>query len=190
MDAITYLQKQFANINAIFHSIADDLTDEEWVTRPASEQNMIGYTVWHIPRIQDTHVQTWIRGIPEVVHGERWTDWRQLKQYGNGVGISLAEADYVAHSVQQADVMEYANAVNQEISIWLKELNESDLDILPDISQHLSAFPEYQTPGYVEGASGLFDQPIWSQLMRPCIGHVHRHLGELEIVKDILRKGK
>jgi len=187
MNAITYLQKQLANINAIFHGLADDLTDQEWVARPAPGQNMIGYTVWHIPRTQDAHVQTWIRGTPEVVHRDRWPHWRQLKRHGNGVGISLAEADEIAHSVQRAEVMEYADAVHQEISAWLKELNESDLDQLPNIPQHLSRHPEYQTPGFVEEASGLFDQPIWSQLMRPCIGHIHRHLGELEVVKNILR---
>jgi hypothetical protein len=50
MNTTTYLQKQFANINAVFHGIADDLTDEEWVRRPAPGQNMIGYMVWHMPR--------------------------------------------------------------------------------------------------------------------------------------------
>ena len=190
MNTITYLEEQLANINTTFHSIAEDLTQEEWVSRPAPGQNLIGYTVWHIPRVQDTHVQTWIRGIPEVVHGDRWTHWRHLKPYGNGVGISLADADYVARSIHRADVLEYADGVHREISTWLNELNESALDILPNISQHLSAYPEYHTPGYVAECSSLYDQPIWSQLMKPCIGHIHRHLGELEIVKDIMRKGK
>jgi hypothetical protein len=143
MNTITYLQKQLANIDTIFHSIADDLTDEEWVSRPALGQNMIGYTAWHIPRTQDLHVQTWIRGVPEVVHGDRWTLWRRLKQHGNGVGISLAEADEIAYGVQRADVIEYANVVNQETLTWLNELNESDLDKLPNFRQHLSAYPEY-----------------------------------------------
>ena len=187
MNAITYLQKQLANVNAIFHSIAEDLTDEEWVTRPAPGQNMIGCTVWHIPRTQDAHVQTWIRGIPEVAHGDRWAHWQQFKRLGNGVGVSLDEADKIARNVQRAELMEYADAVHQEISAWLKELGESDLDQIPKVSQHLSPYPEYQTPGFVEEAGSLFDQPVWSQLMRPCIGHVHRHLGELEIVKNILR---
>ena len=88
---------------------------------------------------------------------------------------------------KRADVLEYANTVHQEISTWLKELDEGDLDQIPNIPQHLSRYPEYQTPGFIEEASGLFDQPIWSQLMRPCIGHIHRHLGELEVVKNILR---
>ena len=187
MNAITYLQKQLANIDAIFHGMVDDLTDQEWLARPAPGQNMIGYIVWHMPRTQDAHVQTWIRGIPEVVHAERWTHWRQLKPHGNGVGISLAEADEIAHSVQRADVMAYADAVYQEITAWLKELDESDLDQLPNIPQHLAAYPEYQTPGFVAEAGDLFDQPIWGQLMRPCIGHIHRHLGEVEVVKNILR---
>ncbi len=58
MNTIAYLQKQLASINAIFHGLADDLTDQEWFARPASGQNMIGYTVWHIPRTQDAHIQT------------------------------------------------------------------------------------------------------------------------------------
>ena len=187
MNAITYLQKQLASINAVFHGIAGDLTDQEWLARPASDQNIIGYTIWHIPRTQDAHIQTWIRGIPEVVHGDRWAHWQQIKRLGYGVGISLADADEIARSVHKTDVMEYADAVYQEISVWLQELKESDLDYLPNIPQHLSSYPEYQTPGFVEEARGLFDQPIWGQLMWPCIEHIQRHLGELEIVKNILR---
>jgi hypothetical protein len=187
LNITTYLQKQFANINAVFHGIADDLTDEEWVTRPAPGQNVIGYTVWHIPRTQDTFVQTWIRGIAEVVHGERWTHWQPLKRLGIGVGISLDEADEIARSVKRTDVLEYADAVHQAVFAWLGESSESDLDQILDTRQRLAAFPEYQTPGFIEEVTSLYDQPVWGLLMRPCIGHIHRHLGELEVVKNILR---
>jgi hypothetical protein len=190
MNSISYLQKQLANINTLFHGIAGDLTDEEWVSRPAPGHNMVGYTVWHMPRTQDTQVQTWIRGLPEIVHGDRWKEWQLLKEFGNGGGISLNEADLIAHSVHLKDVLEYADIVHQEISTWLNELNEGDLDKLPNYPQHLSSHPEYQTPGYVAEAGELLDQPIWSQLMRPCIGHLQRHLGELEVVKKIIRTRK
>lgn len=190
MNAITYLQQQLAGVNAVFHSVADDLTEEEWASRPAPGQNIFGYSVWHIPRAQDSTVQTWIRGIPEVIHGDRWADWRRLQRYGNGGGVSLAEADDIAQSIQRADVVEYADKVHQEISRWLAELDESNLDMLPDYSQHLSAYPEYHTPGYLELVRDTFDKPIWYKLRGPCIGHSYRHLGGLEIVKDIMRKGK
>ena len=35
MNAVTYFEKQLANINALLHGVAGDLTDEEWVTRLA-----------------------------------------------------------------------------------------------------------------------------------------------------------
>lgn len=190
MNAPIYLLKQLANLNAVFHGITEDLTDEEWVTRPAPGQNMIGYTVWHMPRTQDSFVQTWIRGIPEVAHGERWAHWQTLKHLGIGVGISLEEADNIARSAKRTDVFEYADAVHQEISAWLESVNESELDQASDTRQHISSYPEYQTHEFLEEVSNLIDQPAWALLMRPCIGHIHRHLGELEIVKTILRTNK
>jgi DinB superfamily len=187
MNTTLYLQKQFANANAIFHGMVEDLTDEEWVARPAPGQNMLGYTVWHMPRSQDSFVQTWIRGITEVVHRGRWNHWQSLRRLGIGVGISLDDADEIARSIKRMDVLEYADVVHQEIAAWLGERSESDLDQILDIRQRLTAFPEYQTPGFVEEVAGLYDQPIWSLLMRPCIEHIHRHLGELEVMKHISR---
>ena len=190
MNAPTYLQKQLANLNAVFHGITEDITDTEWVTRPAPGQNMLGYTVWHMPRAQDSFVQTWIRGIPEVAHGERWAHWHELKRLGIGVGISLDDADKIARSVKREDVIEYADAVHQEISAWLGRIDEGELDHVNETKQRLSSFPEYQTHEFLEDVRNLIDQPAWTLLMRPCIGHIHRHLGELEIVKTILRTGK
>ncbi len=132
-------------------------------------------------------MQTWIRGVAEVAYRDRWCHWRSLRRHGSGIGISLGDADEIARSARPIDVLEYADAVHQEIVAWLGERSESDLDQILDIRQRLAAFPEYQTPGFVEEIANLYDQPIWSLLMRPCIGHVHGHLGELEVVKHILR---
>jgi hypothetical protein len=183
----TYLQNQFANINAVFHGIADDLTDEEWITRPGQGQNMTGYTAWHIPRTQDTIVQTWIRGTAEIVWSDRWTSWRPLRRLGIGAGITQEEADEIARRVRRTDVLDYADAVHQAIFAWLGGSSDRDLDQILDTRQRLLAYPEYQTPGFIEEAADLYDQPIWALLMRPCIGHIHRHLGELEVLKSILR---
>jgi hypothetical protein len=187
MNAVTLLDNQLANINAIFHSLIEDLTDQEWISRPAPGQNIIAYIAWHVPRVQDNFIHTWIRGIPEVFHSDRWAHWYHLRQFGIGVGIMLEESDEIALNVLKADVLAYANAVYNENSAWLKGLSEADLDQIPDSRLHLSPYPEYQTPGFYEESSSLLDQPIWAQLMRPCTGHVHRHLGELELAKAMLR---
>ena len=66
MNSFTYLRKQFNNLNAVLHGIAGDLTAEEWLTRPAPGQNLIGHTVWQRPRTQDHFLQNWIRGQTEA----------------------------------------------------------------------------------------------------------------------------
>ena len=187
MNMTTFLQNQFSNIQVNYQSIAGDLTDQEWVCRPAPGQNMLGYTAWHIPRTQDFIIQSWIRGLPEVAHSDRWTCWRSLKRLGFGAGIPLAGADEIARTVRRVDVLAYMSAVLQEIMAWLQEMDDTDLDQIPDPARHFSSFPEYQTPEFHEEADDLLNQPVWLLLMRPSIGHVYRHLGELESIKSILR---
>jgi hypothetical protein len=189
LDTITYLHHQLTNINSIFRGIIDDLRPEELLARPAPRQNMIGYTVWHIPRTQDAHVHTWIRGVPEVAHHERWRYLADHRRFGYGVAISLDEADEIARSVKLPDIMDYADDVHNQIALWLKDMGPSDLDQVPDVSRHLASHAEYQTPGFLSEVEHLLDQPTWNQLMRPCIGHIHRHLGELEITVAVLRSG-
>ncbi len=187
MNTVMYLENQLANIHALLHAIAGDLTDQEWHARPAPGQNRLGFTVWHIPRTQDNFVQLWMRGVPEVFHQPRWALWHAFRPYGIGVGITLAEADAIAAAVRPAETFAYADAVHQEIIAWLRQLSDADLDQVAPVAAHLAAYPEYQTPGYRAETDNLRDQPRWSQLMRPCIGHVHRHLGELELAKELLR---
>jgi hypothetical protein len=189
MNLTTYLQKQFSNLNGVFHAIAGDLTEAEWLARPAPGQNTIGYTVWHLPRTQDNFLHTWIRGQAEIFHGDRWSHWHQLRPLGVGIGITMEESDEIARSVHCADVMAYADEVHQAFSAWLGQIGEEVLDPVTGAREHLKAFPEYQTSGYLEEVDNLLDLPVWGLLIRPCMGHVHRHLGELEITKDILRKG-
>jgi len=161
-----------------------DLTEDEWNTRVAPQQNTLGFIVWHLPRVQDNTIQTWIRGVPEVIHGERWADWQGFKHLGAGVGITLQEADDIASGVTKAD---YAKAVNKEALTWLRNLDEDELDRIPDAEKYLAPYPEYQTLGFHEETDDLLGKPAWELLMRPCIGHVQRHLGELMTVKDVLR---
>ena len=190
MNSITLLENILTNIHNTLHSVVDDLTEQEWKARPAPDQNMIGFRVWHLPRIQDNIIQTWIRGIPELVHGERWAHWEQFTPFGSGVGITSEEADEIASGVQKVDVLAYADAVQQEILTWLRELSDDDLDRIPNSKEYLSSYAEYQTPGYHKEADGLLGQPIWVMLMQPCTAHIHQHLGELMLVKEILRAGK
>jgi hypothetical protein len=84
-------------------------------------------------------------------------------------------------------VLPYADAVHQETLIWLRELRDDDLDWITDAKKYLAPYPEYQTPGFRAGTDGHLGEPVWTLLMRPCVGHIQRHLGELMIIKDVMR---
>ena len=189
MNTTSYLEKQLENLNALLHGIAGDISEEEWLARPLPGQNRIGFNTWHIPRTQDNIVQLWIRGGTELFHRPAWEPWRALRPLGIGVGISLDQADAVATQINLTETLAYADAVHEEILNWLRQISDDELDIVPDCAAHLATYPEYQTEGYRAELASLVGQPTWSLLMRPCIGHIHRHLGELELAKAMLRAG-
>lgn len=188
MDVPAYLTKQNKNFNGVLHHLAGDISEEEWLLRLGAGENTVGYTVWHIPRTQDHFLQMWIRGEAEVVMNDRWAHWACLKPAGIGVGITMAQSDEIARTASLVDTLAYADQVHQELLAWLEGINENALDFVPNVKERLRAYPEYQTPGYLEEVGNLFELPVWSLLISPCMGHLHRHLGELEITKDLLRK--
>lgn len=186
----TYLTGQNKNLNGVLHHLAGDINAEEWLSRPGPGQNTVGYTVWHIPRTQDHFLQLWIRNESEVVMNGHWSHWQHLKPAGIGVGITMEQSDEIARTVTLADTLAYADEVHQTLLAWLEGIEDSVLEFVPHAKERLQAYPEYQTPGYLEEVTDLFGLPVWSLLIRPCMGHLHRHLGELEITKDVLRKAK
>jgi hypothetical protein len=121
--------------------------------------------------------------------GERQlAQWSHIKPLGVGVGIKLEESDLIARTASLADTLKYADEVHEAMLVWLAHINEDALDIVPNAKEFLKQFPHYQTPGYLVEINNFFGLPVWGLLMRPRMGHIHRHLGEIEISKDILRK--
>jgi len=187
MKATALLAKQVTGVNTLLHQAAEDLSQQEWTSRPLRSENMPGFILWHIPRLQDHFVQVWIRGVPEVIQDERWGRWDQLQPLGAGLGIPLEEADQIAHCVEPAEVLAYADVVLREILNWLVTQTDDDLEYIPDARQHLAPYPEYQTTGHHAETDDLLDRPIWRLLSGPCTGHVRGHLGELALIKSQLR---
>lgn len=187
MDAILLLEKQLRATNAFLHEIADDLTTAEWTSRVASGQNLIGFSAWHVPRAQDHFVNVWIRNVPELCARDNSSQWHPLRGTSASMGLSLSAADELAHQLQRADVLAYADTAFAEITDWLQTLTEADLDQVPDSAAHLLPFKDYQTPDYKADTDHLHGRSIWRLLSGPCVLHVYGHLGELEFQKAMLR---
>ncbi|MEO8168456.1 MAG: hypothetical protein ABI623_09425, partial [bacterium] len=58
------LQFGVAHINLV--DALRDVTPAEWVARPYAGANLLGFTAWHVPAVQDWALHTWMRGLPEL----------------------------------------------------------------------------------------------------------------------------
>src|SRR5947209_5067993 len=128
MRATEVLTKQFNSLNGLYHEIADDLTESEWTARVFDGSNLLGFTLWHLPRTQDWAVQTAVRGVPEVIASTRWSGQGGLQTPGIGAGVTIEEADAIAATVSLPDVVAYADAVHRTVLEWLGSLEDADLD--------------------------------------------------------------
>lgn len=192
------LLQQLDTVNVRLHHTADDLTPEELVAQPLPGVNPIGFILWHMARSQDWSVNTAIRNEPEVIKGARWRQ-APIAVPGIGTGFSAEEAAEVAQRIRLEVLLAYADNVHADISAWLRAQPESLLDEIPDASAHDAPHPEYQTPGFLaEMSSGPEHDdavgrkgglPAWVYLTSVAVTHLHRHLGEVDLLKGLLRKG-
>ena len=189
------LRQQLHTVNLRLHHSAAGLTAEQLVATPLPGVNPIGFTLWHMARSQDWAVNTAVRGDVELIKREPWRS-TPLARPGMGTGFDLDEAAAVARAVELPQLMQYADAVHGDAVAWLDTVTEADLDLIPDVSAHDAPHPEYQTPGFraemdsgpehddaLAGRGGL---PVWIFLTSVSITHLHRHLGEVDLVKDLL----
>jgi DinB superfamily len=198
MDAIAMLQQQLHTVHLRLHHSAGDLTAAELTARPLPQANPIGFILWHMVRSQDWAVNTAVRGTPELIKREPWS-WSLLAHPGMGTGFDASEAEEVSREVELRPLLAYADAVHAEIVAWLDSISEANLDAIPDVAAHDGPHPEYQTAGFraemdsgpehddaVAGKGGL---PVWIFLTSVALTHLHRHLGEVDLLKDLLRGG-
>lgn len=191
------LKQQLHTVNLRLHHSAGDLTPAELTAQPLPGVNPIGFILWHMARSQDWAVNTAIRGVPELIRQEPWAA-TVLAYPGMGTGFSASEADLVARQVDLHSLLAYADDVNRQATAWLDAIAEADLDAIPDVAAHDSPHPEYQTAGFraemdggpehddaVADKGGL---PVWIFLTSVAVTHMHRHLGEVDLLRDLLRR--
>ena len=181
------LAHQWATVNAALHGLAQDLRPNEWTFRVAPGQNLLGFTLWHIPACQDWTVQTWVRNLPEVRDRDPWREWASLERLGMAFGISLDEADAVARAATVDDVLAYADAVLAENLEWLRSVSETDLGRVPDNRAHLVRHPAYRTAEYQAEVRSMWSQPL-GEVVALDAGHGRAHLGEAALVKELARR--
>lgn len=191
------LRQQLQTVNLRLHHSAGDLTPQEMTAAPLAGVNPLGFILWHMARSQDWAVNTAVRGEPEVVRTSRWSN-TPLAYPGMGTGFNADEAALIARTVALPEVIAYADDVHGRAIAWLDGIDEAYLDTIPDVAGHDAPHAEYQTAGFraeMDGGPEHDDAmaekgglPVWIFLTSVAVTHLHRHLGEVDLLKDLLRR--
>jgi len=185
--AVEIIQKQLVKIPDILEFLIADMNEEEWTTRIAEGENMIGFLAWHIPSVQDFVVQSFIRRQTGVRHQSAWRLNTALDTDTFPYGISLTEADQTAINSKPDVVINYAYAVMDEIVAWLSSIDDDVLSNTVDSVEPLKQLPAYQAFQFPDATTSILNRSVDDLLLSTCYGHLRSHFGEIETVKSQLR---
>lgn len=183
MRAMELLERQFGSVHSILHAVADDLTQDEMTTRTLADTNLLAFDFWHVSRVQDWVLQTLVRGVPELIDEPRWQGRGRLATHGIGVGMTLDEADELAHSLALADVLAYADAAHANVISWLQAHTDEELERQPDVPEYLKRYPVYLEAAMREEVPWMFERPQVWRCLAPALGHNRDHLAEMDLLK-------
>ncbi|MFI1992166.1 DinB family protein [Actinoplanes sp. NPDC020271] len=132
MDAKGVLEEAFGRLPELVGTAIDGLTPEQlrWAPRPGA--NSIGWLVWHLTRVQDSHLAEILESEQVYVTG----DWaarfgRKPDPSDSGYGHTAADAAAVVPE-SAAALTEYYRAVHARTVDFVKGLTEADLDRIVD----------------------------------------------------------
>jgi hypothetical protein len=185
VDAIAVFRQRTAAINSQLHAFVDELRDAPLGEQVVPGTSPLGLTLWHIPRTQDWLLNTVIRAEPEVAqaHLDGLPD---PDLYGFGTGLTGDQATEAARQVELPALLTYSDAVTASLDQWLASCTEADLDAVPPLLERQSARAAYTTPEALEEVEGLAGLPIGVLLQRPTLGHLFWHLGEVDLLLQLL----
>ena len=125
------LLDSFARIAQLVGSTTDGLTREVATYRPDPDANTIGWLVWHLTRVQDSHLAE-LAGVPQVWTDQGFAD-RFALPFGRGAtGYGQSPEEVGAVIVPAADLAAYHAAVDAMTTRFLGTVTADDLTRVVD----------------------------------------------------------
>ena len=130
MESKELLFDAYSHIRRIVHQAADGLTQEQLAYRPDEGSNSIAWLVWHLTRIQDSHLSA-VTQLEEAWLTEGWSDRFGLPGtssigYGDG-------PEQVAAIQPDGDLLlGYHDRVSGKVLDYLPGVDATELDRIVD----------------------------------------------------------
>ena len=170
MELSQFIEDALNQENGLLREAVDDLTGEELVWQPGAESNPIGWTLWHMLRVEDMWVQFFAQRQTEIWERDGWHEKFGLPTRDNGFNHTPQQvAEFPA--LEFGTLLEYGEAVRAGTLEYLRGLSPEGLEVMP-----------------------WADRPnIWwhnlpvAAMFRQLIGEFYQHLGQIAYLKGLQR---
>lgn len=134
MHGIDLLVDAFGRIRQTVHDSVMELSADELAFRVDPDSNSVAWLVWHLTRVQDSHVAD-AAGTGEVWSDEGWGTRFGLPLPAGDTGYGNDADDVSAVRVPSGDLLTgYHDAVNARTLRYLATLSDADLERIVDDS--------------------------------------------------------
>ncbi|PON17798.1 hypothetical protein C2W62_11315 [Candidatus Entotheonella serta] len=176
MVVIAFIEDLLEESKRRLYRMLRDLTPEELVWQPAADANSIGFIVWHVARVEDRWLAGFaVKHITECWIRDGWAERLNMSASDTGVGFTSEQIDQFNKQMPPiADVIAYFDTVREDMLIYLRSLNEADLDVAP----RRVPFPEVGT---------LPSDFTIGRMFRQLIGEYNQHLGQVSYLRGLQR---
>ena len=126
------LAESFGRIPGLARRAVRGLDPDQLVARPAPDANPIAWLVWHLARVQDSHVAEVIPADQLWVTGD-WAAGVGLEPDPGNTGYGHSSADVASVRPRDGDaLLAYLDAVAERTATFLADLGSGDLDRVVD----------------------------------------------------------
>ena len=130
MESNDLLVEAYSHINRIVHQATDDLTQDQLAYQPELGSNSIAWLVWHLTRIQDSHLRNVVQ-LEEAWLTEEWSD-RFGMSGSTGIGFGDGPDEVAAIKPPRAILLGYHDRVAGRVLHYLPTADANELDRIVD----------------------------------------------------------
>ncbi len=124
----------FDRVHELVSSITEDLTVDELLWRPDADANPIGWLLWHLTRVQDSHLAD-LNGSEQIWTAENWTGRFSLAYDVSDIGYGQNSGEVGKFVVEDPALLnDYHTAVHAKTAEILGRIDEKDFDRVIDDS--------------------------------------------------------
>jgi uncharacterized damage-inducible protein DinB len=159
------LTDAFGRISEGTTMVVDGLSSEELSHRVVPGANTIGWLVWHLARVQDSHVSD-AAGTDQIWTSAGWAERFGLPFDSSATGYGQSSEEVGRVSVEAELLVGYVQAVSDVTARYVEGLTDADLDRVVDDS---------------------WDPPVTLGVrLMSVIGDDLKHLGQAEYIRGLI----